>query len=433
MKLPLLLAHGELLIPIFLIGLPATLIGIVFIILTAVFHSQRKDLPLDRKTKVCGALAILMCGIALFSPMMLPLIDWALQSLTVAQEDVARAQIARPSDPTVIAPEQIPGLVRKLPDYAGFGYSGAAYFQGKLYVSSNIGLLVLKDHRIEALLQWTKSDAVIEGPWLDEANQSLWVQAATDASLLRFDGMQWTRMALPKPPAGFYTRGDMLTGFSGRSTSHMFWVVGGNSVWRWQPDDSTWSFEPLPPMPDGSAMLAYFNWGDNPTYLARDGYAKGFETENNTATVYRLLQREWQTYKGRNVNARDTVQTELSGFVRGETGELFAVTPEQMTVMETPGPCDAITRTTNGTLLASFGAAGVYEYVENKWTLRVSSPFPADAAEHWTHLAESDGEITLATSQVPQLVSGTDKFVHSGTAGIWITVKGKFQRVDGSK
>ena len=418
-------------IPIILIGLPATLLGLIFLLVSVVTHFRKKSNETNRWTKPCGLLAVVLLAIALCSPMMLPLVDWAFEQLESAVQASKQPRMPRPSEPAVIASEKFPALISKLPDHVGFGFSGAAYFQGKLYVSSNLGLLVIKDRNIEALLQWTKSDAVIEGPWLDGTNKALWAQSANDGSLLHFDGSQWSRMPLPEPPAG-YTRGDVLDGFGGRSTPRAFWMMGGNCIWRWDPGSKGWLTESLPAMPAGSAVKAFFSWDDAKVFLVRDGYQIGIEAGKNPATIH-VFDGTWRNFAGIDIDAKDTAQTDSFGFVRSSGGLLYQVSRNQMTRLAGPGRCDAIAKVSNGNLLASFGSSGIFERVGDQWEKRAASPFGSEEGEHWAHLAESDGEIALATSTVPQLIRGTDKFVYSGTAGIWTASNGVFERIDRKK
>ncbi|MEO6995357.1 MAG: hypothetical protein ABI273_17255 [Lacunisphaera sp.] len=431
MRFPLFLGHGELLIPVIFIGLPAAFLGLICLVLAVVGYYRRKASKLSRWTKYLGFAGLALWVIAFCSPAMLPLVDWVFEHTATTSKLEASGE-TKPSAPEIIAPEKIPSLIHRLPAYAGFGYSGATYFQGKLYVSSNIGLLTIDSGKIESLLQWTKFDAVIEGPWLDKANHVLWAQAANDESLLRFDGSQWTRMSLPEPPTG-YSRGDVMNGFSGRSTPQSFWISGGNCIWHWEPGSKSWSLETPPSLPEGSAVKAFFGWNETKVFLTRDGYQRGITTGGNPATVH-VFDGTWKKYSGIDADVKESVQTDLFGFVRTQDGLVFQIDRDRMIKLDGPGHCEAIALTSRGNVLASFGSLGVFERLGNKWEKRAESPYSPEEGEHWAHLAEAEGEIALATSEVPQLVPGSsDKFVHSGTAGIWITRNGKFERVDQTK
>ena len=192
----------------------------------------------------------------------------------------------------------------------------------------------------------------------------------------------------------------------------------------------SFSSEQAPAMPTGSAIEAFFCWNDAKVILARDGYQIGIKAGNNTGTLYVFNGETWKHSPGLDVDTAETVQTDRFGFVRSRDDSLYLITPDQVVKLDGPGRCDAITKSSKGNLLASFGPAGIFERKNDKWEKRADSPFTSETGEHWTHLAEADGEIALVTSQVPQLIAGTDKFVHTGTAGIWITKNGKFERID---
>ena len=151
-----------------------------------------------------------------------------------------------PAAPQAHSADQIAAAIRALPKYVHFSLSGVAFFKGKVYLSSNIGLLVISGAKPETLYKWVARDDVVEGPWNDTSNDALWIQHAHDNSLSRFDGTAWHRVALPVPTGG-YTRGDILGGFLGVSAPTAFWLVGGGPVWRFHADNTSWVSEKGPP------------------------------------------------------------------------------------------------------------------------------------------------------------------------------------------
>src|SRR6266404_5574929 len=174
-----------------------------------------------------------------------------------------------PAASRLLSANQIIPTIRRLPKDVPFGLGGVAFFKGKLYVSSNVGLLVVNGAKPEGFYSWIKRDDVIEGPWVDKANDALWIQHAHDDSLYRFDGSTWHRVELPSPPDGF-TRGDILTGFLGISTPTAFWLVGGGHVWRLHSDRASWVTEPQPPAPKYSAIRAVAALDSSLLYIVRE-------------------------------------------------------------------------------------------------------------------------------------------------------------------
>lgn len=141
--------------------------------------------------------------------------------------------------PNVVPPQSIPPIIKDLPANVGFGYSGLTFFNGKLYATSNIGLLEYEGTTLSRLYKWREKDDVISGPWLDQANNSLWAFHNGINKLIRFDGKSWTLMDLPRPEDG-YSRGDMLMGFRGISSNHAFWLQGGGIAWQWDAGKKAW-------------------------------------------------------------------------------------------------------------------------------------------------------------------------------------------------
>src|SRR5687767_8075525 len=78
------------------------------------------------------------------------------------------------SNPQIISPQKVAEIAEDLPSYVRFSYSGLVYFNGKLYASSNIGLLEYENGELVSLYKWYNKDDVISGPWFDKANNLLW-------------------------------------------------------------------------------------------------------------------------------------------------------------------------------------------------------------------------------------------------------------------
>jgi hypothetical protein len=75
-----------------------------------------------------------------------------------------------------------------------------------------------------------------------------------DGALLRLDETGWHLNALPVPPNGYYSRGDMLEGFRGSSDASGFRLIGGGYVWVWNPP-ARWVLETSP-----SARIQRVRW-----------------------------------------------------------------------------------------------------------------------------------------------------------------------------
>src|SRR5215212_7615885 len=87
--------------------------------------------------------------------------------------------------PKTMPPTEIGKRIASLPNYAQFSFSGAAFDAGRLYVTTNIGLIELQGTSVKSLHTWYLSDDVVEGPWVDKTSKSIWIQHVHDGALRR--------------------------------------------------------------------------------------------------------------------------------------------------------------------------------------------------------------------------------------------------------
>src|SRR5262245_57980059 len=176
------------------------------------------------------------------------------------------AGCAIPAVPGPVSPDQIPAVIRALPADVPFSPSGAAFFKDKLYVSTNVGLLVVNGTRPETLHKWFSSDDVVSGPWVDMANDALWIHHAHDNYLRRFDGNSWRVVTPP-----LHRRGGPITIARGISSPSDFWLVFGGRVWRFRAGEPSWVLEPNPPAPQYSETEAVAPLGASMLYVVAEG------------------------------------------------------------------------------------------------------------------------------------------------------------------
>ena len=204
-----------------------------------------------------------------------------------------------------------------------------------------MGLLVLNGSNIETVAQWNARDPVIEGPWPDPANDRIWAERDDDFSLLYFDGANWHHLSLP--PA-HYTRLSMLSRFSFAGGPGGLWFMAANKVWKWNPKRNDFDEDRNPPWPNDSRQIAF---ADGKTFA---------------------------------------VMGDEQIIERSSHGDQ---------ALSTPGPCEALTSTSSGKLLASFRGHGIYEY-DGTWKLRFASP-PRNGA-YEAFLSEQNGKVAYARS-----------------------------------
>ena len=146
------------------------------------------------------------------------------------------------------------------------------------------------------------------------------------------------------------------------------------------------------------------------------------------------------THQWRRQNITDNMEvghvavTSDAMYVRAWDGRIFALTPQEVEVVTAPGLCDALARTSDGRLLASFIGHGVYLFGNGRWALRAQWPYGSDEGEHHAYLAEESGEIAYATKSVPHMkrskeVQAVPEWSWSGTDALWLLRNGRLERV----
>lgn len=332
---------------------------------------------------------------------------------------VGLAGCAVPVVPRSVSVDQIGENIRAIPAWYHFTMHGVAFFKDKLYVSTNIGLLVVNGARPEILYKWFPRDDVVVGPWVDAANDALWIHHAHDNYLRRFDGTSWR---LVRPPV--YRPGSSITIFRGFGSPTSFRLVAGGHLWRYQAGEPSWVLEPRPPAPKygeteaiapiGATMLHVVR--EEPMWIWPSRYAV-YDRENNWARQILAEKMEFG----------DAVTTPEGAYVRARDGRLFSIGSKKVQILETPGRCEAIAQTSAGRLLASFADRGIFLLDNGRWNLKAAYPYGKEEGEHRAYLAESNGQIAYLTSAMPQ--SKGDKTVYSGTVALWLLRAGKLERV----
>jgi hypothetical protein len=339
------------------------------------------------------------------------------------------------SEPKQISREETQRRIEVLPKYTHFGLSGVAFYKGKLYASSNVGLLLVTGDTLEGALQWFPDDDVIGGPFSDPGRDALWIKHSHTNLLWRLDAAGWHREGLPSPPTGRYTRGDVMEGFSGMSDAREFWLVGAGHAWRWLPQGA-WALEPQPPTPQFSTVRGVARVAGSLLYVVREGIP--FFPAHPTSAVYNR-ERAWERIPLKKMEVKQIVVANNVAFVRSEEGDLFQLTDGAATPLMTAGPCEAITRASDGSLLASFRGRGIYALAGSAWQFKMADPFGPEESQHWAYLAEAAGRIAYATSSMPHLDSipqldsisrsGPPEWRYSGSDSLWISGSGSLRRV----
>jgi hypothetical protein len=143
-------------------------------------------------------------------------------------------------------------------------------------------------------------------------------------------------------------------------------------------------------------------------------------------SVWYLASGQWVTVTNKDgmLIAKETAALRQKGYLRTAKGDLFEVTKTAVSKVETPGACEAIAPSADGTLLASFHGLGVFELKED-WHKLLESPYADSERDFEVRLAAQRGCIALAVNPQPQFPSGAlasspSTWVYNSRPGLWI-------------
>jgi hypothetical protein len=353
--------------------------------------------------------------------------------------------ISRADEPGDYSPRFVPatslaGLIKSLPDYAQFGFSGLAIYKEKLYVSTNVGLIVIDGGRVTGLYRVQKTYSVVSGPWSDSLNQLLWIMDDQTNQLLNFDGTVWHRISVPAPRHGYLSRGDVLEGPKPMANANGFWLEYGGRVWQWNASKQGWTPELQPSPPAGSSdfpqaigvlpivtNLLFIERHELLPFLIKDG--QDFSSD----TVVDGNWHEVPNNSGAKFLVEESIVADDAGYVCTKNGSILKVTIQAITKLDAPGKCETLAVTTSGTPLASLRGKGIFEYRGN-WMSRAPHPYPSGAGEYWTFLSENGSTIALAIDGKPvsdkDHLSGTDmRFTKNAPTELWLYQGSEFHLI----
>jgi hypothetical protein len=371
----------------------------------------------------------------------LAVIPFALAGLALLAEFQRESPNEGP--PKVAAATKLSELVKSLPQAAHFSLSGLSFFDGKLYVGTNLGIVEVSRGEVTRLYQFQRSDSVVSGPWLDRTDHLLWATDDHTNELLRFDGNKWTRMREPVPAKGYYSRGDVLEGVRPIGNAEGFWLAAAGTAWRWDggalewrqialphPLDHTNTGEVIGVLPIGEHALLIVRHQLLPFLLRKDEdflsdelVASGDPAATPLARNGKLFLADTWTVSGD------------AGYICTKARDLIRVTKERVAPLDAPGACEAVATDDNLNLLVSIKTKGIFRHTQGQWTLVAESPYPTAVGEYWTHLSASSGQLAIAIDAQPvvdpQHSSGVDMhFVQNAPTSLWVLKDGKFALVE---
>ena len=325
--------------------------------------------------------------------------------------------------PSVLKPDELEKFIKRHPEYNGLYCSSLAFFKGKLYVASNVGLLEIDNDFLSKTYKWKESSG--EAPRVDLANGQIWVQIADNFAV--FDGNVWRAVSGPTPQKGYFTRGEILEGFHDVSTPDSFWLTGAGCAWCWNVERRNWEEKlNLPTFKNGNRLgkvWRLFFVENKPLIVVR--YEPGWLIHGRERLKTRvhgdriatnLISDKVYYYDNRWIEVSNAVTTPIyieqavsagkRAFMRSDEDEIYQVDPLGISKLTVPGKCKALTITGSNNLLASFRDLGVYELTSD-WKLRFKVSCTQTNMDDHVYLAEDHGKIAIVY----------DNFQ---TSGLWI-------------
>ena len=303
------------------------------------------------------------------------------------------------------------------------------FYSNRLFESAAPGLLEIENGSITKLYRWGRDYSVLDGAWADKAHGLLWVSFGEDEGrLASYDGKNWQEVRFPRPGHGYISRGDALHGFRGVSNSKAFWLEGAGRAWRWQgPRSEKWSEEALPaafhserqtdillklliPAEDNVFFIKRgdrdWDWlvalSDSPR-MQNHSKRNQVEAEIQGDSAWYLGNGQWSmvTNNDGKFIAEEAMAIKDKGYLRTTKAELFEVAETGVSKVKTPGACEAIAQSSDGTLLASFHGLGVFE-LKGDWHKLLDNPYAAAEGDFKVLLAAHRECIALAVVPQPQ-------------------------------
>jgi len=409
--------HGEQLVVFFLIALLVifALLCVISYLLVRVFRKR------------FGARAYLLAPV----PFMLAIATGVV---------LVRADTPNTGPPTVLSGDKARGIIKALPEYASFGYSGLAFFDGQLYVSTNIGLLEVHGDQLVRLYRAQKKYSVVSGPWIDTSDHLLWLMDDDARNFLVFDGSSWYRVSEPTPAA--VHAGTMLEGVRPISTPDGFWLAAGGEVWKWSAANRSWTTEKVPIRSsleqEEAEVVGALPLDGKLVLIMRHEILPFLTSRNATSKSDSLVffDGDWHDVPLGDITflADNWAVSRSTGYICTKGGVLLRVTSQDVAKMDAPGDCEALSVSSEHYVAASFRGKGIYRFDGKVWQRKTFAPETSDG-EYWAHLADNGYEVAYAMTGKPVIAnkgaSGTDiKWTRTPPTKLWVLKGDTFEQIN---
>lgn len=347
--------------------------------------------------------------------------------------------------PHEVALSKIPKKIRSLPNYASFGYAGIAYFDHKLYATTNLGLFEFVKGKLQRVFCPQKQYCVVSGPWIDPADHLLWIMDEQTNEFLNFDGQRWTRVPMPQPEKGYYSRGDVMEGARIVGTPLGFWLASGGSMWRWNPAGKSWTF--LAGVKPDYSRVDYIHELAGVLALGNDAFGilrheplsfLSHEDEDNFQSdrigKFDGSWHEIPNAEGLRFEAVSSVVEDETGLICTKNGRVVKVTRQKVEEIPAPGVCEVVATGSGGRMLGSFKSKGLFSYSNGSWAKVLEALYASGAGEYRAGIAEDGNELAYdidASPVIDKSGSEGDKvtFTRNAPTKLWIVVNGRANEI----
>jgi hypothetical protein len=293
--------------------------------------------------------------------------------------------------------------------------TGLVFSNGKLYLSTSIGIVEIADEKPKNLIKWFSGGIdTVEGLSVDKATGNVWGYHSRLDKLVRFDGKDWS--SLKSPWSGISSaRSERYGRVQGFSSDLGFWMQNGDRAWK-READNTWIQQDVPSKdctsvkdptdPDPGCYVSIAPIASGVLLVMHSGYIGSyFDLPNPRGPkpppdrLFYLDKRGWseiisdgasEDFVTKRIVVGDKCAYGLSYY-----GTLWKISSVGVNKIDLIGEVEAMTTTTTGNLLVSFRDKGVYEY-QNGWQKRFDSPYPAGLPDHIAFLSESNGQVAFS-------------------------------------
>jgi hypothetical protein len=270
-----------------------------------------------------------------------------------------------------------------------FGLTGLDFYNHKILLSSNAGVLQFNGMKVEALFHWDAG--VCEALSVDYAHNLYWMYIPDNYKIYNYDGNQW--QSVPHPGLDANTRGDVLSGIKTFQDKQNYWIIYAGKIWRY--DDIQKLFVPDDPPTNPIEKESY----DKIKYATVIGdircYIYGGSLGYLESDKVFCFDNEWKEIGGAEKFKFDTraiISTGEVAYIRTRSGKVLRLNRNQLSVIETPGFCNAIAINSKGELLGSFLKKGIYINQLGSWRKMYDYPeVEFDKEDSFVWMAEVNG------------------------------------------